>query len=40
MRERLRQVGGTLELRSNGKGTLVTATVPASRAAANCLTAH
>jgi PAS domain S-box-containing protein len=28
MRERLRQLGGDLEIQSNGKGTLVTATLP------------
>jgi signal transduction histidine kinase len=28
MRERLRQLGGTLELESNGRGTLVRATLP------------
>ena len=28
MRERLRQLGGSLEIQSNGKGTLVTATLP------------
>jgi signal transduction histidine kinase len=28
MRERLRQIGGHLEIRSNGKGTVVTASVP------------
>lgn len=34
MRERLRQFGGTLEVRSNDNGTLVTATVPEDRATA------
>jgi two-component system, NarL family, sensor kinase len=28
MRERLRELGGSLEIRSEGKGTLVTATLP------------
>jgi signal transduction histidine kinase len=28
MRERLRQLGGTLEFRSNGSGTLVTVQLP------------
>ena len=28
MRERVRQLGGGLEIRSNGHGTIVTATVP------------
>jgi signal transduction histidine kinase len=34
MRERLRQFGGTLEVRSNDNGTLVTASIPEDRAAA------
>ena len=34
MRERLRQFGGTLELRSKDNGTLVTASIPEDRAAA------
>ena len=34
MRERLRHFGGTLEVRSNDNGTLVTASVPEDRAAA------
>ena len=29
MRERVRQLGGSIEIRSNGHGTTVTATVPA-----------
>ena len=28
MRERLRQLGGTLEIQSNGQGTIVTAHLP------------
>ena len=28
MRERVRQLGGNMEIRSNGHGTIVTATVP------------
>jgi signal transduction histidine kinase len=34
MRERLRQLGGTLQIQSNGQGTLVTATLPVVPAAA------
>jgi signal transduction histidine kinase len=38
MRERMRQLGGTLEVQSNGKGTTVTAAVPC--AASTPTTAH
>ena len=31
MRERLRQLGGTLEVKSNGSGTVVVARLPVAR---------
>jgi signal transduction histidine kinase len=34
MRERVRELGGTLEIRSNGNGTIVTASLPMASAAA------
>ncbi len=34
MRERVRELGGTLEIQSNGNGTTVTAVIPETTAAA------
>jgi two-component system NarL family sensor kinase len=39
MRERLKQLGGGLEIRSNGRGTTVTATVPFEESARSAVTA-
>jgi signal transduction histidine kinase len=39
MRERLKQLGGSLEIQSNGRGTTVTATVPFEEAARSAVTA-
>jgi hypothetical protein len=38
MRERVKQLGGSLEIRSNGKGTTVTATVPLEDSARSAAT--
>ena len=38
MRERVRQLGGTLQIHSNGNGTMVTVTLPVRRAKAGAAT--
>ena len=38
MRERVKQLGGSLEIRSNGRGTTVTATVPFEESARSAVT--